>query len=164
MKDRVKAILERYEAMFGGADTATDNAMMLALAIDRRSRRDCRRALRPRVEGRNQRSPVQRLRPQDQGKLEEEARGSERTRPRRPSPPPRGLGSGDPISLYMHEEMRLEHAASEVDRMAHLANVKPVEMFTRPSRRYQAQLASYTLEDLVEREDKGPAASQGAYL
>ena len=34
-KDRVKAILERYEAMFGGADTATVNAMMLALAIDR---------------------------------------------------------------------------------------------------------------------------------
>ena len=161
MRGRVEAILKRYEAMFGGA--ATDNAMMLTLAVDGAAAVIADELYDPSLKGRISEVLLTVYGPKIAAALTKK-HGLGKQEARDAVALARTLGSGDPVALYMHEEMRLEHAAFEIAELAKRANLKPDAMFDLLLQRYQAELGSYTLEELEGREHKGPAASPGAYL
>lgn len=63
------------------------------------------------------------------------------------------LTAGDPISLYMHDELRIEEAARQVRKMAMLANQDPVAFFDLLRQRFEIEMATQTEEKVRGRQD-----------
>ena len=161
MRERVQKTLESYEKMFGGADAGADNAMMLALAVDGAAKVIADELYDPGLKGKISKILFDVYGAKIQGALAKK-KGVGEDGAGKAWQFARALGSGDPVTLYMHEEMRLEHAAHEVARMAQMAKVEPKAMFESLSRRYQSELATYTWKEVSERQHKG-ARGAGAY-
>src|SRR5690606_33391757 len=69
------------------------------------------------------------------------------------------LVSGDPLARFMHDEMRLEDSVAQIQRMANAAPMTAEKMFKLLREKWEAELASYTLETVTKRH----MASREAY-
>jgi hypothetical protein len=67
------------------------------------------------------------------------------------------LAAVDPVSLYMHGEKRLQDAAWEIKEAAQRAGKKPDHMFDLYRKRFEAEMASYTTDQVDAQEDKSGA-------
>jgi len=63
------------------------------------------------------------------------------------------LVSGDPVSQFMHREIRKEIAAKQIRAMATQARMEPEKMFDLLSQRFQSEMAAYTQQQIQETED-----------
>ena len=62
------------------------------------------------------------------------------------------LVSDDPLSLYMHDELRLNDAVERIRNMAGAAGMEPSNLCLLLRQKWEAELASYTMTDVKSRE------------
>jgi hypothetical protein len=159
MRAHVKNVLQKYEAHFaGGADDVTKHAMMLTMAIDGVARVIAEELLDPFKQTYLARKLFELFRPD----IEQQIRQAMMRRGRPAFGAYRGpaaeagaatslagvLISGNPVAQYMHEEIRLEEAARQILDMAQRADEEPLTMFDLLNKRFQAEVAAYTKQQI----------------
>lgn len=63
------------------------------------------------------------------------------------------IAGGDPLALYMHEELDRDLAALQIQQMAQKAEVPGAQMFAMLKQKFQAEMASYTRQQISAQED-----------
>ncbi|MBD2532526.1 hypothetical protein H6G97_24260 [Nostoc flagelliforme FACHB-838] len=68
------------------------------------------------------------------------------------------LTADDPVSLYMHNELRLDAAAIRVQMMARSVDKQPRDFFDLLRQRFEIEMATYHKDDVKKRQDTGNEA------
>ncbi len=149
MRARVAAILQQHEQMFAG--DADADSLALALAMDGVASVIASELYDPMLKSKiaDQLFTVYGAKIEAAIKKKVTKSGGN---PAAVAQVAQAIAGGDPVSLYMHREMRLEEAALEVQAMAIRAGRSEAEMFDLLVRRFQSELASYTMNDVKEQE------------
>lgn len=151
MEARVRKVVAEAAAMFGDNPDAV--AMSLAIAIDKVAAVIASEIYDPS------------LRPAIAGdlfdvygpKLEAALKKKKVADPKDQVALAKVVASSDPVALFMHGEKRLEDAAFEIRDAAVAAKKKPLAMYTIFRQRFEAEMASYSTDEIDAQEHKASA-------
>jgi hypothetical protein len=152
VRDRVQAQLNAFDAMFGGNDGTTDTAMRLALSMDTIAANLAEELFDPTLKPKIANQLLRVYGPKMAASLVKS--GGKKSDVKQAVELATALVSKDPVARYMHQDMRLDHAAQEITDLAAVAGKTPLEMFTLLSQRWQADVGSYTRGEVDAQEDE----------
>ena len=150
MRDRVRAIVDKYKTLFeGGHRDSTNNAMMLSIGLESVARVIAQELSDPAIQPELQ----QKLMELYKSDLKTQFTGTSKLK--RTMALAEALLKDNPVARYMHKEMRVEEAALKIQEMARSAGggLQAVKMFTLLKERFQAELASYSQAKIKQTED-----------
>lgn len=160
MRARVEKMMVQYESRFAGDHrTSTNNAVLIAMAIQGAARVIADEMFDPALEATLAKQLAEVYAAELRAGLPDTKDGDP-TRRKASVELGAVLASDDPVARYMHNEMRLEDAAGRITRMAQAGNTTAPKMFNVLRDKWEAELASYTYEDVKNREhNKGKSYS-----
>ena len=150
MRDRVRAIVDKYKTLFqGDHHDSTNNAMMLSIGLESVARVIAEELSDPATQPELQ----QKLMELYKSDLKTQFTGTSKLK--RTMALAEALLKDNPVARYMHKEMRVEEAALKIQEMARSAGggLQAVKMFTLLKERFQAELASYSQAKIKQTED-----------
>ena len=149
IRDRVVLILEQSQEMFG-----KDDGMGIALTIDQIAKALAEDSFDSSLKTPIAEHLMKKFRSQISATMPKKGRRAGLNRAK-------ALLSTDAVSLYMHGERDLKDAAWDIKEAADKAKIKdPVSLFEDLKQKFQAELASYTLERVRDEQDKSTGFNQ----
>ncbi len=158
LRVHVEKVLGKYQKHFAPHhSTNTDNAMMLAIAIQNVARAIAQELYDPWLES----DLAMKLFTLYRGEIAAQLQGKGATPEEEKAvlKLTEVLTFGDPVSKYMHGEIRKEFAAEQIHAMAKAAGITSIKMFTLMSERFQSEMGAYTRQQIAQTEDKSEAYS-----
>jgi len=154
MEARLSVTMKQYKQHFGKKETDNDtrDAMMLAMSLDSVARVIAEEVGDITVQSEIAIKLFEEYRPEIETQIGRQKRSLRKTNAQAPLLTlTKTLLEGNPVTQYMHRELRKDDAAKTIIKMATTAGMtNPLDMYNLMEQRFQAQMAAYTQEQLHE--------------